>query len=308
MSTIPSGFIQFNQWDFGDGNNSLSANPTHMYGAAGTYTATLTLTSDRGCLDTATVSVIVNALPPSTITASGPLTFCAGDSVMLSAAAGGYDYMWSTADTTMSITVMASGTYALTISDTLTGCMAMDSVDVTVLPNPTVSAGNDVTLSLGSSTELNGSGTNIITWSWFPNTGLTDPNIPNPIASPTVTTMYMLTGTDMNGCMDMDTMTVTVIMDFNVVIANLMTPNDDGYNDRWIVQNIENYPDTKVIIVNREGQEVFSSDSYDNNWDGTSKFGKKLPDGTYYYVLMFKDDESEKVYKGAITILSEASK
>ncbi|MFL5764007.1 MAG: gliding motility-associated C-terminal domain-containing protein [Bacteroidia bacterium] len=306
-STIPSGFIQFSQWDFGDGNNSLSVNPTHTYGASGTFNATLTLTSDKGCLDTAAVSVIVNALPPSTITASGPLTFCSGDSVMLSAAAGGYDYIWSTADSTMSITVMTAGTYAMTISDTLTGCMAMDSVSVIVYPNPSVSAGADASLSLGSSVQLNGSGTGIISWSWFPVTGLTDSFIANPMASPTATTMYTLTGTDANGCMDKDSMTVTVLVDYNVVISNLMTPNEDGFNDRWIVQNIENYPDTKVIIVNREGQEVYSSDSYDNNWDGTnSKTGKKLPDGTYYYVMQFKDDV--KIYKGAITVLSENSK
>lgn len=305
-STISSGFIQFNQWDFGDGNNSLSASPTHTYGAAGTYTATLLLTSNMGCLDTAIVSVLVNALPPSTITASGPLDFCAGDSVMLSATAGAYMYLWSTTDTVQSITVMSAGTYVLTITDSLTGCMAMDSVTTTVYPAPSVSAGADITLSLGSSVDLEGSGVGIISWFWFPNTGLTNSSISDPTAAPIVTTMYTLTGTDANGCTAVDTMTITVILDYNVTISNLMTPNDDGYNDRWIIQNIENYPDTKVIVVNREGQEVFSSDAYDSNWDGTNKAGKKLPDGTYYYILQFANDE--KIYKGAITILKEGSK
>ncbi|HEY0029620.1 MAG TPA: gliding motility-associated C-terminal domain-containing protein [Bacteroidia bacterium] len=300
-STISSGFIQFNQWDFGDGSNSLSVSPTHMYGAAGTYTANLLLTSNQGCLDTATVSVLVNALPPSTITASGPLQFCSGDSLILSAATGGFDYLWSTADTTQSITVMSAGTYVLTISDTLTGCMAMDSVDVTVLPSPTVSAGNDVTLSLGSSVVLNGTGAGVVTWSWFPNTGLDNPTLPDPTASPVATTIYTLTGIDVNGCSDSDTMTVTVIMDYNVIISNVMTPNDDGYNDRWIIQNIENYPNTQVMVVNREGQQVFSSESYDNNWDGQG-----LPDGTYYYIIKFENDV--KIFKGAITILKQSTK
>jgi gliding motility-associated-like protein len=99
---------------------------------------------------------------------------------------------------------------------------------------------------------------------------------------------------------------VTVIIDFNVGISNLMTPNGDGYNDRWIIQNVENYPDTKAVIVNREGQTVYSSDSYDNNFDGKNQYGKTLPDGTYYYVVQIKG--SEKVYKGAITILREGKK
>lgn len=305
-STIPSGFIQFNQWDFGDGNNSLAPSPTHTYGAAGTYTVTLMLTSNQGCLDTATVSVVVNALPPSTITASGPLNFCPNDTLTLSAAVGAYDYMWSTTDTTSSIIVTTSGTFVLTITDSITGCMSMDSVTTVLYPSPSVSAGADIDLSLGSSVDLEGSGSGIITWFWFPNTGLSNSSIADPTAAPMVTTMYTLTGTDANGCTDVDTMTITVILDYNVTISNLMTPNEDGFNDRWIVQNVENYPDTKVIIVNREGQEVFSSDSYDNNWDGTSKTGKKLPDGTYYYVIQFKDNE--KIYKGAITILSQGSK
>ncbi len=305
-STIPSGFIQFNQWDFGDGNNSLSPSPTHTYGAAGTYSATLMLTSNMGCLDTAVVSVLVNALPPATISASGPLNFCTGDTLTLSATAGAYDYIWSTTDTTVSTMVTATGTFVLTITDSLTGCVNMDSVSTIVYPSPTVSAGADIDLSLGSTVDLEGSGTGIISWLWFPNTGLTNSSISDPAAAPTVTTIYTLTGTDGNGCTDVDTMTITVILDYNVTISNLMTPNDDGYNDRWIVQNIENYPNTKVIVVNREGQVVFSSDNYDNNWDGTGKSGKGLPDGTYYYVIQFENDE--KIYKGAITILKEGTK
>jgi len=126
------------------------------------------------------------------------------------------------------------------------------------------------------------------------------------MASPVADQIYQLIGTDINGCMDEDSLLITVIADYNVMIANLMTPNDDGYNDKWIIQNIENYPDTKVVVVNREGQEVFKSDSYDNNWGGTNKYDKHLPDGTYYYIILFKDDA--KVYKGAITILNETGK
>lgn len=305
-STTTSGFIQFNQWDFGDGNNSLSVNPTHLYTTTLGYTVSLLTTSNLGCLDTALVGVIVNPLPPSTINASGSLQFCSGDSLVLTAATGGYDYLWSTTDTIQMITVITSGTYVLTITDSITGCMAMDSVDITVFPSPTIFAGNDTTLSLGSSTQLNATGIGIISWTWFPNTGLTNATISNPMASPVANTIYQLIGTDINGCTDIDSIMITIIADYNVLISNLMTPNDDGYNDRWMIQNIENYPDTKVVVVNREGQEVFKSDSYDNNWDGTNKYSKPLPDGTYYYIIVFKDNA--KIYKGSITILKETGK
>jgi gliding motility-associated-like protein len=308
-STIASGFIQFNQWDFGDGNNSLSVNPTHIYPASvtGVFASTLTLTSNFGCLDTAMVNVYVNPLPPNIINTSGPLTFCSNDSVVLSASIGGYSYMWSNLDSTISTTIITSGTTTLMIMDTLTGCMSTNSVTTTVIPAPTISAGADVTLSLGSTVLLNGTGYGIISWNWFPNTGLNSVTVPNPSASPMLTTTYQLIGTDANGCSDVDSVTITVLTDYNVIISNLMTPNDDGYNDRWIIQNIENYPNTSVTVVNREGQEVFKSDSYDSNWDGTNaKTGKKLPDGTYYYIVKFENDV--KLYKGAITILSEGTK
>ncbi len=306
-STITSGTIQFNQWDFGDGNNSLSLNPTHAYTTSGTFAASLLTTSNLGCQDTANVTVLVNALPDNTVTASGPLQYCAGGSLTLTAASG-YDYMWTTSDTTQSITIPAtvtSGThtYVVIVTDTLTGCSSSGLTTVDVLDSPVVFAGNDTTLSLGSSFGLNASGVPVVSWAWTPNTGLNSATVSNPVASPVVTTTYMVTGTSSNGCSDTDSITITVITDYNVGISNIMTPNGDGYNDRWIIQNVENYPNTKVIVVNREGQVVFSSDSYDNNWDGTNTYGKALTDGTYYYIVQIPG--SEKLYKGAITILRE---
>jgi gliding motility-associated-like protein len=310
-STISSGFIQFNQWDFGDGNNSLSVNPTHSYALAGTYNASLLTTSNMGCLDTAMITVIVNAVPSNVITASGPLTFCSGDSVVLSAATGTYTYMWSTADTTQSITVMTSGTYVVIVTDSVSGCSSNNMEVVTVLPAPVVFAGNDTTVSLGSSITLNGMGVGVVSWNWSPNTGLNSTSVPNPTASPVATTTYLLVGTDVNGCTDRDSMVLTVLVDFDVTVSNIMTPNEDGYNDRFIIQNIENYPNTKVTVVNRSGTVVFKSDAYDNNWDGkvqvgTESYGNTIADGTYYYFVELEG--SEKIYKGAITVLREGEK
>jgi gliding motility-associated-like protein len=304
-STVKSGFIQFNQWDFGDNTTSLSVNPKHSYAAAGTFPASLLVTSNFGCLDTAMVNVQVNILPPSTITASGPLTFCAGDSIALTAATGGYGYVWSTAKTTQSITILTSGTYSLTISDTLTGCFSTATAIAAVNPSPTIFAGRDTSFVMGKSVSLNASGVGVISWDWTPVTGLNNGSISNPVASPQDNTTYKVTGMNIYGCADEDSIVVTVLFDYDVVISNLMTPNGDGYNDNWTISNIEYHPNTEVVIVNREGQQVFKSESYNNDWDGT-RSGKILPDGTYYYIIKFENDT--KVYKGAITILKENSK
>jgi gliding motility-associated-like protein len=113
-------------------------------------------------------------------------------------------------------------------------------------------------------------------------------------------TTYTVIATHFNGCTSRDTIVVYVLKDHQLVISNMMSPNGDGKNDTWGIGNIENYPGTEVIVVNREGEIVFESQDYKNEWDGKYK-GKFLPDATYYYIVKFAD--SDKVYKGAITLL-----
>ncbi|MBK9256214.1 MAG: gliding motility-associated C-terminal domain-containing protein [Saprospiraceae bacterium] len=67
---------------------------------------------------------------------------------------------------------------------------------------------------------------------------------------------------------------------------NIITPNQDGINDQFIIPCLSNgnYPSNKLYIFNEWGAEVFSASPYKNDWQGT--FGdKQLPSGTYFYVL-----------------------
>ena len=296
-STIASGNIQFYLWDFGDFSSSVSVNPMHLYTAAGSYATSLITISDKGCADTAFVIAQVNALPDPTITASGPTSFCALGSVDLSGVAG-LNYLWSTTETTQTITVNTTSMVVLTVTDPITLCQNSDSVQVTVFASPVANAGADTTISLGSSVQLNGSGG--LTYYWSPGGSLNDSLISNPIATPVVSTSYQLIVTDANFCTDVDSMRVTILQDYTFTITNAMTPNGDGDNDVWNIIGIENYPDNEVHIYNRYGQEVFTAKPYNNTFDG--KFdGNLLPDATYYYVLTFGN--SPKIYKGAFTLI-----
>jgi gliding motility-associated-like protein len=87
----------------------------------------------------------------------------------------------------------------------------------------------------------------------------------------------------------------------DLIIFNAVTPNGDGMNDTWIIQGIENYPDNRVFIFNRWGDEIHYLEGYDNTriyWDGKDKKDKVLPDGTYYYVFYIKIDGIEQVFTG----------
>lgn len=301
LSTISSGFITAYIWDFGDGNTDIVGNPDHIYADTGTYVVTLVASSNFGCLDTAMVNTVVNPVPDATISASGPLSFCVGDTLWLSVPfANDVTYLWNDVAASTNDTIMADSSmnYLVIATDTLNGCSARDSVDVIVFPVVIADAGVDTTVSLGSAVMLNGSGG--VSYSWQTSVGLDNPFTANPMASPLVTTDYELTVTDGNGCTDIDSVTVTVEEDFQFTIPNLITPNEDGFNDVWVIGNILNYPDNTVTIFNRNGQVVYKMDSYNNLWDGTYN-GSKLPDGTYYYVITFTD--SDESVKGAVNII-----
>lgn len=299
-TTLAAGGIQFHSWDFGDNDASVGTNPIHNYAAPGVYPVSLIIISDHNCSDTALGTATVNALPSASITASGSLTLCSGDSVNLSVTSMPQNhYLWNTGATVNSIYAMTAGNYMVTVTDTITGCLSSDSADVIVLPRPVASAGIDTSVSAGSSIVLLGSGGTY--YSWIPTVGLSDPNAANPVCEPPYTVTYTLTVTDMNGCSDTDAVLVTFVKDYNVVISNLMTVNGDGYNDVWNIQNIEFYPNNKVSIYNRNGMLVYEQEGYMNNWGGTYN-GEQLPDGTYYYVLEFTD--TGDTVKGAVTIIS----
>jgi len=94
-------------------------------------------------------------------------------------------------------------------------------------------------------------------------------------------------------------------IDDNIIIYNGFTPNNDGANDQWVIDGIENYPDNDVLIFNRWGdiiREIYSYDNVDSYWDGTNKENERLPDGTYYFVLQIRYDGQDKKYSGWIYV------
>jgi len=298
-SNIFNGFITAYIWFFGDNNTDVVGSPTHIYADTGSYNVSLVASSNFGCLDTIVIPARVNFNPDASITLSGLQFFCAIDSVYLSVVdAANQSYLWSGGSTNDTLLVDSSGNYTIIVTDTTTGCADMDSIVIIEYPAPVANAGLDTTVSLGGSVMLAGSGG--VSYTWNTSMGLSDPFIANPMASPLVTTMYELTVTDANGCTDIDSVTVVVVEDFVFTIPNLITPNDDGFNDVWVIGNILNYPDNTVTIFNRNGQIVYEMDSYNNLWDGTFN-GTPLPDGSYYYVITFNDTDEN--VKGAINII-----
>ena len=83
-------------------------------------------------------------------------------------------------------------------------------------------------------------------------------------------------------------------MEIEIDIGQLVTPDNNGMNDAWLVGNLEKFKDNKVVIVDRWGGLIFSATSYDNvnvAWRGTSPAGGLAPTGTYFYSIYVKSGQ-----------------
>ena len=80
----------------------------------------------------------------------------------------------------------------------------------------------------------------------------------------------------------------------------VITPNDDGLNDQFVLESILNYPENEIKIFNRWGSTIWQAAPYQNDWRGENANGKPMPEGTYYYMVRLKKT-GEYLY-GSITI------
>ncbi len=189
-------------WSNGQSGQSITVTTSGLY--------SVTITCPGGSAVSSAVQVTVNPLPSANVTALGNTTFCEGGSVQLSAPIG-LSYVWSNGATTQTVTIGTSGSYTVAVSNAQ-GCSATSSaVVVTANPNPTVNAGPDAGICSGAQAQLSAaitptSGAAVV---WTPSTGLSNPNIANPVANPTATTTYTVS-VNANGCTASDQVVVSV--------------------------------------------------------------------------------------------------
>jgi gliding motility-associated-like protein len=87
-----------------------------------------------------------------------------------------------------------------------------------------------------------------------------------------------------------------------VDIPNAITPNGDGKNDFFVIDNIEKFTKSELTVFNRWGEILYRSKAYNGQWGGTNQNGEPLAEGTYYYILRLNVDDG-KILRGDVTIL-----
>jgi hypothetical protein len=188
-------------WSFPGGSVSTATvqNPSITYTASGNYVVTLISSNSSGTSTPVSQTITVNATPIVTVSNA---TICSGTSTNV-IATGATTYSWNTGATTSSITVTPTVTSNYTVVGTNSlSCTNTKTVSVTVNTTPTVVV-NSATVCSGNAVNL--SATGATTYSW--NTGATTSSIS---LTPTVTTSYIIVGTNSVGCTNTKTVSVTV--------------------------------------------------------------------------------------------------
>lgn len=122
-----------------------------------------------------------------------------------------------------------------------------------------------------------------------------------PNETGTFTFVYTLTHED---CGDYSTsLEIEVTQETCLSVEGLMipegfSPNGDGIGDYWIIRGLDAYPNNRVYIFNRWGNEILNASPYHNDWDGRAQqglnAGEVLPVGTYWYILDLGDDSAPR--------------
>lgn len=99
---------------------------------------------------------------------------------------------------------------------------------------------------------------------------------------------YDLLILDANSCAYIDSIILSAPNSIDIPTG--FTPNNDGFNDLFILPGISSNNPASIQVFNRWGNLVYERSNYENNWDGYSKNGKELPDGTYFVIVDFIND------------------
>jgi gliding motility-associated-like protein len=290
---------------------STLQDPYHFYPNGGTFTVSLIVSNQFGCLDTSAQVLIVPVPPPLSINAA--TTICKGNGAQLFAS-GGTSYSWSPG-ATLSATNIANPIATPTISTgysvvvtTSNNCnfLLVTSVMVTYLSNSPISATATPTrIVQGNTTSLVYTGDPGALVTWAPSTFVNPKTGYSVTAQPDRPTTYTVIAT--NGpCKETLTVFVDVVLkgceEGDAFVPNTFTPNGDGQNDVLYARGLK-MEEIYFAVYNRWGEKVF--DTYDKKvgWDGIYK-GRPADVGVFGWYLKVKCyDGTETFKKGNVTLI-----
>jgi len=289
--------IALRKWNFGAGTVFGPAPKANFYTTAGPHDVTYTIENDLGCSDSLTQSFNFIVKPTIAFNYSGSMPLCKGDSIDVTASGADTIRWLATADTNRSQKFFGKGWYK--VKGTTGICSTIDSVQVLAFPTANIVVYSDTTIYRGKRATLWAAGA--ANYWWTDSSTLNIGHGDSVIARPFETRTYYISGTDSNGCDDIDSVLVTVVDPPLVRIPNLITPNGDNENDFWDLTELAELDMFDVRISDRQGKLVFNTQNYQNNWNAVDNQNTDLPPGIYFYYMKNRINGEE--FRGYIQVI-----
>ena len=280
------------EWFFNGALIPGENNATLIISEIGDYS--VEVTSDLDCVANDAITAFV---ADYTVDLGEDVISCDGESYEIIPIIEGIDpsqasFLWSTGETSFSIVVTESGIYSLDVI--FFNCVESDSISVNFRNIPEVNLGENTLKCAQDILTLNATPFNEtsenVTYTWFFNggviTGATSSTIDVTDAG-----IYAVEVND-DGCIGGDDIVVSFYANENCVITQGISPNNDGLNDCFDLQflNDKSGP-LELVILNRHGRVVFEQNNYVVEWCGQSNEGEMLPVGNYFYVIKIQNED-----------------
>lgn len=312
MSIVATGGNSYS-WGPAMGLNTTSGNTVIASPALSTIYK-VQVSNQYGCSNSDSIKITV--IPALKLQLDANQSVCKGEKLQLVASGAG-SYKWINNTGTLNNLSIANPianplvntVYTVTGTDAYNCFIDTASINVVVQPLPTLNAGADAEIVVGTSQQLNAvSSMDVNNWSWTPSKYLDCSNCQSPVTTPMEPMDYVVTVKNTDGCRASDTVSIKLLCsEGRIFIPNAFTPNNDGNNDVFTIKGSGIKLVRSFIIFNRWGETMFERTNFllsDRNasWDGKYK-GMPVPQGTYVYTANLTCNESNYTQKGVITVV-----
>ncbi|WP_348798869.1 T9SS type B sorting domain-containing protein [Flavobacterium adhaerens] len=246
------------------------------------------IVNNSDCYKIIPETLIINVFDPANFEKENAF-LCNGSSATLTVDSGYTSYLWNNGDTDNTTTITAPGDHSVIVTNS-NGCEKTKEFNVISSENATITdvkvnsfAGNDNTITISYT------GNGDYEFSLDGNTYQDSPVFRGLEAG-----TYWATARDKNGC-NTSTSYKVFVLDY----PRFFTPNNDGFNDTWEIQNLDTLSVSMIAIFDRYGKLLKQLNPAGNGWNGTFN-GKELPADDYWFSIQIEND---KIIKGHFSLI-----
>ncbi len=318
VSGVGSSIINIQDMEIPQGVDSIVVRVEIDEDAEGFYANQAVLSNLPGALGSETFSddpetlfigdsTLIEVVPLFIDLENDTLFLCTGNTLELDASTHGVTYLWHDGSTNAIYQAEGEGLYWVEVES---GCETVSDSIYVIENNLEIDLGPDIEINLGDSVFMDPSilGNASLSWTDPLESSLSCLSCPNPSARPFFDVQYILAGSDMFGCLSIDSIQVSVNKSREIFIPNVFSPNGDGFNDVFFVQGRGFGVIQQFQIFDRWGKQVYSAakgniNDPDIGWDGRTENGFYNNAVFVYFVEIEYLDGVVEVFSGDITLI-----